>query len=607
KFVIHGQEAFLLNQKHKDNEYENSKSGESSFKPLSKEILKKKSDDKKHERTNWNPEWPNQFPWEDHHIVDRKPLLFCIWCEKYSTADNIFVKGCSTFRKDYFKQYIKINNHINAMKAFNQLANQTDLFTGFSVQADHNKLEIISKISLNYAEYNNSVSGTTFLHAIATVIEKLVLEETRKSSAWSLLIDESNMITHDKTCAIVSKHIANNIPVLQYLGLIELKEIDTIGIMDNLNIFFLAKMLEPSKLLHFGSDGDKVRNGVSAKLKKLNPFMSNCYCIAYRLALAGKDSAKDVPYFLDYEFTIKEIYAYFANSYSRWQNLQLFQAQDEESPELAILQVVSTRWLSLSNAVSNLHQINFSVIDALQEDAINNSTAKSKLRAQNLLEELDVDFILATKFLADILSIISALCKIFQSDYVALSDIHQELTKTINLITIEFIGYPDENIEPTLGTHLHNYCIQYSVNIVPNFVKEFANAMINNLQAQFSNIALYNAMRIFDFKQVPSTMQQMSTFGEEDIAYIAEYYRVDRLENGWEFIFCTTQFITQYPNLAQVIHLALIVPVSNGHLHNQMQINTLNSHLMIVMNGPSLDKFDFEKAYDLWKRCPRKK
>ncbi|CAG8854895.1 45909_t:CDS:2, partial [Gigaspora margarita] len=190
-----------------------------------------------------------------------------------------------------------------------------------------------------------------------------------------------NTITHDKTCAIVSKHIANNIPVLRYLGLIKLEEVDAMGIMNNLNNFFLAKMLEPLKLLHFGSDGDSkmigIRNSVSAKLKKLNPFMSNCHCIAHRLALAGKDSAKDVLYFLDYEITIKELYTYFANSHSRWQNLQLIQAQDNETPELSILQVVSTRWLSLSNAVSNLHQIIFSEIDALQADAVNNSTTKA--------------------------------------------------------------------------------------------------------------------------------------------------------------------------------------------------------------------------------------
>ncbi|CAG8807037.1 44943_t:CDS:2, partial [Gigaspora margarita] len=93
------------------------------------------------------------------------------------------------------------------MKTFNQPANQTDLFTGFSIQADYNKLEIISKIevqtlappffgpkkeklssdfleSSNYAEYTNPVSGNTFLYAIATAIEESVLEELKKSTAW---------------------------------------------------------------------------------------------------------------------------------------------------------------------------------------------------------------------------------------------------------------------------------------------------------------------------------------------------------------------------------------------------------------------------------------
>ncbi|CAG8818444.1 14205_t:CDS:2, partial [Cetraspora pellucida] len=227
--------------------------------------------------------------------------------EKYPTADNIFIKGC----------------------AYNQPANQINLFTEFTIQANYNKLEIISKMQLydsevqtltslffglkkeklvinffenssNYAKYTNSVSRTTFLHAIATVIEESVLEETRKSSVWSLLIDENNTITHNKTCAIVNKHVTNNIFVLQYLGLIELKEVDAIGIINNLIKFFLAKILEPSKLLHFESNGD------------------------------------------------------------------------------------------------------------------------------------------------------------------TFSNIHQELNKTIHFITIEFIRYPDKNIEPTLGTHLHDYCIQYS-------------------------------------------------------------------------------------------------------------------------------------------------
>ncbi|CAG8471487.1 43136_t:CDS:2 [Gigaspora margarita] len=112
--------------------------------------------------------------------------------------------------------------------------------------------------------------------------------------------------------------------------------------------------------------------------------------------------------------------------------------------------------------------------------------SKAQLRAQNLLEELDADFILATKFLADILSIIS-------------------------------------------------YYAKYFNQTIPKFVKEFANVMMINLQYRFTNTELYNAMHIFDFKQVPTTMRQMSTFAEEEIIYLAKYYGEDRIENGQVF------------------------------------------------------------------------
>ena len=56
-----------------------------------------------------------------------------------------------------------------------------------------------------------------------------------------------------------------------------------------------------------------------------------------------------------------------------------------------------------------------------------------------------------------IISTIANLCKVFQSDYVALADVHQELNKAIDSITLEFIGYPEEEIMPTFGNHLCEY------------------------------------------------------------------------------------------------------------------------------------------------------
>ncbi|KAF0428012.1 zinc finger protein [Gigaspora margarita] len=136
-------------------------------------------------------------------------------------------------------------------------------------------------------------------------------------------------------------------------------------------------------------------------------------------------------------------------------------------------------------------------------------------------------------------------------------------------------------------------------------------------------------MHIFDFKQVLTTIQQKSIFGEEEIKYLAEYYEEDKIENGQVFLaiinkyelikewrlaklilcnFTTFQFVEGWEFI-----FSLIVPVSNGNVEhvfsqqnliktklcNQMKLSTLNSHLMIAMNGPPLDKFDFEKAYNL--------
>jgi hypothetical protein len=51
--------------------------------------------------------------------------------------------------------------------------------------------------------------------------------------------------------------------------------------------------------------------------------------------------------------------------------------------------------------------------------------------AKNLFEELDSNFILATKFLADLFDVLQRLIKAFQEDFIILSDVHYHLNSTI--------------------------------------------------------------------------------------------------------------------------------------------------------------------------------
>ncbi|CAG8850925.1 12913_t:CDS:2, partial [Gigaspora margarita] len=236
------------------------------------------------------------------------------------------------------------------------------------------------------------------------------------------------------------------------------------------------------------------------------------------LNLVGKDSAEEVSYFKNYEVVLKEIYAYFAISHQKWQHLKLFQSLDNKDLQLAILRVVSTRWLSLSNAVSNLHQIIFSIKDVLYDEAFNDSCTKTRQWAKALYDDIDSEFILATKYLADILSIIN------------------------------------DDIAPTCGYYLREYINDtLEFDELPSIFKEFALAFIKNLCQRFPNVGIYNAIQIFDFSQIPVNTREMVTFGENEIQVLEaklglKNYKELGFVEGWKRIFDSSQFIILYPN-----------------------------------------------------------
>ena len=136
--------------------------------------------------------------------------------------------------------------------------------------------------------------------------------------------------------------------------MLNLEETDALYIFNQIKSFFLSKNLNFNSLIHFGSDGASTmtgnfiylficffinlyliliiilyiighRNGVSTRIKKLNPFISSNHCIAHRLHLAGKDASSKVLYFKNYEKVLHKIYSYFSRSYKRQKMLHIMQ------------------------------------------------------------------------------------------------------------------------------------------------------------------------------------------------------------------------------------------------------------------------------------------
>ena len=239
----------------------------------------------------------------------------------------------SLMRNVYFssKQNLSLNIYPDLCNLMSlQIENNNELIISENVSTlKPASLEKPAPLGSKYADYKNPMAGFDFLDSIANVIKQSLFQELNSSPYWSLMIDEANSIDHDKYLAIVGKFTINNMPIMRYLGMINLDS--TVGekIYDHIISFCNLNEISCDKIIHFGSDGASnmtgYKSGVSARFKKMNPFMSSNHCVSHRLHLAGKDASNEVLYFPKYEKILQEIYGYFSKSHKRQSILKLMQ------------------------------------------------------------------------------------------------------------------------------------------------------------------------------------------------------------------------------------------------------------------------------------------
>jgi len=305
-----------------------------------------------------------------------------------------------------------------------------------------------------------------------------------------------------------------------------------------------------------------------------------------------------------------------------------------------------TRWLSFSNSVSNLHKIMNSVLSTL-----NDNIEEGDEHADVLSRQLDYTFILATMYLADLTNILKKLINTFQLEHLSISHFKSQLDATIETIETEFIG--SEEIPPNYGTVFKKYLDDNNHNSIPSFVAEYSISIINAIKNRFPESELYSTFSIFDPKMLPDDDRELVLYGNQEIEFLGNFYGETKVVNEnefsgiidkeklkeewnsikfylqsyknnnremdfiqlWKHILDTDENVSfNYPTIILVVRIALLIPLSNAHverifsqtkliknnLRNKMQINTLDNHLMILLNGPEIQNFNFEKTYEHW-------
>lgn len=212
-------------------------------------------------------------------------------------------KGITIYKKDLLDRHLKVKDHSIVKK--NQKESQNKIAVGFAKQYDkekgiivrqmqcvyftaknHISLEIYPKLCKlimpsqnqniiapkvvalprqlvdntnstrsSYGTYQNHNSGKEMEKSITSIIKQELYQEINDSPFWSIMIDETTSISDEKHLAMVSKHFSHNVPVLRYIGLIELEDCTADNILTQILEFIQNNGLNLDNLIHFGSDG----------------------------------------------------------------------------------------------------------------------------------------------------------------------------------------------------------------------------------------------------------------------------------------------------------------------------------------------------------------
>ncbi|CAG8698384.1 28572_t:CDS:2 [Racocetra persica] len=532
--------------------------------------------------------------------------MFCLWC-KEAGKNNNFTKGCEFLKKQSLDRHIITSDHQIVCAA--RIQSQVTLYSSFAVQAGTDQIKIMRNMRNIYFLIQHNLS-TNIFEDLCKLSEIQRAENQNQFECGTEILNifnndfsanderapygsyQNNVSAHEfiklighvieQVLAIVSKHsIAPAKPLYRFLGLISLTNSTANTIIAKINRFVLAKNISYDKLMHICTDGAStmigIHSGVATQLKNKNPFILEHHCISHKLALAAKDAAKQ-----------------------RIMHLKMIE-ENIGDPQLTVLNIIETRWLSLSNIIQNLHQILNSISDALLEDLNEN------MIAQALYNSIDKNFIITTKFFADILGILKRMNLLFQKNNITIHEVKTQLDITIHTIQVQFLG-----VEPTWGIHLRKYIIdnEISPTELPIIITKFACAIVESLEKRFPNRIQIDAFHIFDLMALPVNNSDFQKYGEDEI----------KILEAWKRIFLDLPTFNEiYPETAKLISILINLPLTNAvverifsrqnliktKLQNRMSIFTLNYLLLVSFNGPKLENFDFQLVYQEWCKLDR--
>ncbi len=378
---------------------------------------------------------------------------------------------------------------------------------------------------------------------------KTKLKDKLKDKPYGLLLDDVSDISILELMIIFVQYYDDddNEVKVDFLGtqnILEDEESADAGALLRVLLKELADSnLDILKAAGLNTDGASVmtgkNNGLSAKVKHLNPLLVAIHCICHRLALACSDASKEVKPVAILETTLHQLWKFLDDSPKRTatyvkvcESLKVIKPASKAVKKKAgkkIKKACKARWLSNDLAVQSVDRNIEPLLCTLRHyKEAGDATATGLLRKMATAKFVGTIYILKA-----VLPLTAGLNKVFQKGNISFANISPAIDSTKEKLTqLRESGQPIIDFKADLEGRLENLELKLTKakeKELSNLLEKYIDALIENIDDRFAgSLPILNAFKIFDPCAMPKKDSvEFLSYGVNEISTIADHYYAD--------------------------------------------------------------------------------
>ena len=287
--------------------------------------------------------------------------------------------------------------------------------------------------------YASPQSQNEMIQLIGKNIQRLILDELKSASLFSIICDETMDISRIEQFSFCVRYITPDLRVKErFLGFWYAKSTDGASLLELLTLILKSLDLNVTNIRAQCYDGaSSMRgkySGLASRVKELEPRAIYIHCHAHLLNLAVQSSLSSIREIRNILGTVNSLYSFLEASAKRHERFQEIQkALNASKPPTSLKHLCETRWASRYRAVHSLKTSFKAVILTLQ--AISSEDPWTGHEADSFLKAIhSFVFYLYIIILDSLLKVTGVLSDYLQGEVVLLSNARNAASSTISTL-----------------------------------------------------------------------------------------------------------------------------------------------------------------------------